>query len=108
MEFAKLTLRERVFESPVGEAHLSFGYSIGELTTMLSSGVFTMEQLLPVPLALAPDCAELAADTSLGVLFTRGPTLPPPDVQRLCTAVSSESKGLVGPSAFLSPNTALL
>src|SRR4029078_2342018 len=32
----------------------------------------------------------------------------PPDVQRLCTAVSSEGKGLVGPSAYLSPNTALL
>jgi len=108
MEMAQLALLERFFEVPVRAAHLGFGYSIGELAAMLYSGVFTMEQLLPVPLELAPDCAELAADTSLGVLFTRGPVLSPPDVQRLCMAVSSEGKGLVGPSAYLSPNTALL
>lgn len=108
MEAAQMKLLERFFEVPVHDAHLCFGYSIGELTTMLYSGVYTMEQLLPVSLGLAPDCAELAADTSLGVLFTRGPVLPPPDVQRLCMAVSSEGQGLVGPSAFLSPNTVLL
>jgi [acyl-carrier-protein] S-malonyltransferase len=108
MELAQVTLLERFFDVPVHSSRLCFGYSVGELTAMIHSGVFTMEQLLPIPLGLAPDCAELAADTSLGVLFTRGPTLPPADVQRLCTAVSSEGKGLIGPSAFLSPNTALL
>ena len=108
MEMAQLRLLEQFFEVPTREAHLSFGYSIGELAAMLFSGVYAMDQLLPVPLGLAPDCAELAADTSLGVLFTRGPVLLPADVQRLCTAVSSEGKGLVGPSAYLSPNTALL
>jgi [acyl-carrier-protein] S-malonyltransferase len=108
MEVAQLRLLERFFEVPIHEAHLGFGYSIGELSTLLFSGVYAMDQLLPVPLALAPECAELAADTGLGVLFTRGPVLPPADVQRLCTAVSSEGKGLVGPSAYLSPNTALV
>jgi [acyl-carrier-protein] S-malonyltransferase len=42
------------------------------------------------------------------VLFTRGTTLPTADVGRLCRAVSGEGKGLIGPSAYLSPNTALL
>ncbi len=31
-----------------------------------------MEQLLPIPLALATDCAELTADTTMGILSTQG------------------------------------
>jgi [acyl-carrier-protein] S-malonyltransferase len=42
------------------------------------------------------------------VLFTRGGALNPADVERLCRAISAEGKGLIGPSAYLSPNTALL
>jgi [acyl-carrier-protein] S-malonyltransferase len=108
MEIAQVRLLEQFFDVPVRDARLSFGYSIGELASMVIGGVFTMEQLLPVPLALAPDCAELAADTAMGVLFTRGPLLPSQDVERLCVAISSEGHGLIGPSAYLSPNTALV
>ena len=108
MEYAQLRLLEEFFAVPIHNARLSFGYSIGELTALLFSGVYTVEQLLPIPLGLARDSAELAEDTTLGVLFTRGPTLPTKDVERLCRAVSSEGHGLIGPSAFLSPNTALL
>jgi [acyl-carrier-protein] S-malonyltransferase len=108
MEVAQVQLLDKFFGVPVKESRLSFGYSIGELSAMVFSGVFELEQLLPVPLGLANDCAALAHDTTLGVLFTRGPVLHPHDVHRLCMAISSEGQGLIGPSAFLSPNTALL
>jgi [acyl-carrier-protein] S-malonyltransferase len=108
MELAQIRLLEQFFEIPIHKARLSFGYSIGELGALVFGGMFKLEQLLPIPLALASDCAELAAETSMGILFTRSPVLPEDDVMRLCHAVSSEGHGLIGPSAFLSPNTALL
>jgi [acyl-carrier-protein] S-malonyltransferase len=61
-----------------------------------------------VPLELAPDCAELAGDTTMGVLFTREPVLEEAEVHRVCRSISAEGRGLIGPSAFLSPNTALI
>jgi [acyl-carrier-protein] S-malonyltransferase len=108
MELAQLELAERFFEVPMRRVRLTFGYSIGELSALIFGGSFALEHLLPVPLTLAPDCAELAEDTTLGVLFTRGAALRQEDVERLCRAISSEGKGLIGPSAYLSPNTALL
>lgn len=109
MESAQLRLLEEFFHVPIHDVRLSFGYSIGELSSLIFSGVFSLEELLPIPLLLAPDCAELAEDTTLGVLFTRkGPELQPEDVERLCMAISGEGQGLIGPSAYLSPNTALL
>ncbi len=109
MEAAQIRILEELFQIPIHEVRLSFGYSIGELTSLIFSGVFSLEELLPIPLLLAADCAELAHDTTLGVLFTRnGPELHPEDVERLCMAISGEGQGLIGPSAFLSPNTALL
>jgi [acyl-carrier-protein] S-malonyltransferase len=108
MELAQLNLLEQVFEVPVREARLSFGYSIGELTATLLGGVFTLEQILPIPLEFAADCAELAHDATLGVLFSRGSILHADDVERLCRAVSSQGAGLIGPSAYLSPNTVLV
>jgi [acyl-carrier-protein] S-malonyltransferase len=107
-ELAQMTMLEECFDVPARDARLAFGYSIGELSALVWSAVFSLEQLLPVPLGLAPDCAELAADLTMGVLFTRGPALPMDEVERLCRGISSEGHGLIGPSAFLSPNTALI
>ncbi len=107
-ELAQMTVLEECFGVPARDARLSFGYSIGELSALVWSEVFSLEQLLPIPLALAADCAELAADLTMGVLFTRGPALPMDEVERLCRGISSEGAGLIGPSAFLSPNTALI
>jgi [acyl-carrier-protein] S-malonyltransferase len=107
-ELAQMTVLEECFGIPARDARLSFGYSIGELSALVWSEVFTLEQLLPIPLGLAKDCAELAGDLTMGVLFTRGPALPMDEVERLCRGISSEGNGLIGPSAFLSPNTALI
>lgn len=108
MEVAQVELLKQFFEVPAEEARLCFGYSIGELSALVFGGAYSFEELLPVPLSLAPDCAELAADTTMGVLFTRGPVLQREDVERLCIAVSSQGHGLIGPSAYLSPNTVLI
>jgi [acyl-carrier-protein] S-malonyltransferase len=108
MGLAQLELLEEFFGVAIGEAQQSFGYSIGELTSLVSGGMFTLEQLLPVPLACAQDCAELAAETTLGIIFSRGPALSLKDVQALCTSVSNEGRGMVGVSTYLSPNTVLV
>ena len=108
MELAQMTILEECFEVPARDARLSFGYSIGELSALVWSGVFDLGQLLPIPLGMARDCAELADDLTMGVMFTRGPALPIEEVEKLCRGISSEGKGLIGPSAFLSPNTALI
>lgn len=108
MQMAQVRILDELFGVPVREARMSFGYSIGELSALLLGGVFRLEELLPIPLSLADDCASLAHDTSMGILFTRAPVLPEADVERLCAAVSGEGRGMVAPSAFLSPNTALL
>jgi len=108
MELAQLELLETIHEVPIRQSKLTFGYSIGELSALIFGGSYSLEDLLPLPLELAHDCAELAGDTTLGVLFTRGATLRSEDVERLCRAVSGEGNGLIGPSAYLSPNTALL
>jgi len=108
MELAQLAILDECFGVGAKGARVSFGYSIGELAALVFGGVFALDQLLPIPLALAPDCAELAADLTMGVLFTRGPALPLDAVERLCRVISGEGQGLIGPSAFLSPNTALI
>ena len=108
MELAQIRLLEQVFEVPVRDAMLSFGHSIGELAALVLGGVYEMEQLLPIPLSLAHDCADLTADTTLGILTSPSGALAPEQVQRLCSAISSRGHGLVGPSTFLSPYQVIL
>jgi [acyl-carrier-protein] S-malonyltransferase len=92
----------------VHDAPLSFGHSIGELSALVLGRVYEMEQLLPVPLELARDCADLTADTRLGILSSPSGVLDAEHVQRLCSAISSRGHGLVGPSTYLSPYQVLL
>jgi [acyl-carrier-protein] S-malonyltransferase len=108
MELAQLALLEQFFGVAVASARQSLGYSLGEMTALVAGRMFRLEHLLPVPLACADDCAELTAGTTLGVLFSRGPALPLERVQALCKEVSAEGRGLIGPSAYLSPNTVLV
>ena len=96
MELAQVRLLEEVFEVPVREARLSFGHSIGELSALVLGGVYEMEQLLPIPLSLAHDCADLTADTTMGILSSPSGTLEPERVQRLCSAISSRGPGWSG------------
>jgi [acyl-carrier-protein] S-malonyltransferase len=109
MELAQIRLLQEFFEVPVPQARLSFGHSIGELSALVVGGMYTMEQLLPIPLALATDCAALTANTTMGILSIQGgPPLQIEDVQHLCSTISSRGQGLIGPSTYLSPYQVLL
>jgi len=108
MELAQVRLLEEFFDVPVHQARLSFGHSIGELSALVLGGVYKLEQLLPVPLALAVDCAELTADTTMGILSAHGGVLHIDDVQHLCSSISRRGHGLIGPSTYLSPYQVLL
>ncbi|QDV35380.1 ACP S-malonyltransferase [Tautonia plasticadhaerens] len=108
VEVAQLRLLEEFFGVPLARAGLGFGYSVGEVSALIGAGVYRMDQLLPVLLGFAEDSAALVAETTMGILFTRGPDLPFEEVERTCRMISGEGGGLIGPSAFLSPNAALL
>lgn len=108
MELAQLELLEKFFGVSIRDASLSIGYSIGELTALILGGVFTLGEVLPIPLAMAPDCAALATDVTMGVLFTRGEAINLENVRRLCIQLSSQGRGIIAPSSQIAPNTILL
>ena len=108
MQVAQVRILEEVFDIPVRQARLSFGHSIGELSALVLGGVYEMEQLLPIPLSLATDCAELTADTTMGILSVHGAMLQIEDVEHLCASISRQGHGLIGPSTYLSPYQVLL
>jgi [acyl-carrier-protein] S-malonyltransferase len=108
LELAQLKLLEEFFGVPVRDARLSFGHSIGELSALVVGGMYEMEQLLPVPLSLAPDCAALTPNTTMGILSVQGHALHVDAVQHLCAAISRRGHGLIGPSTFLSPYQVLV
>jgi [acyl-carrier-protein] S-malonyltransferase len=108
MEMAQYQLLEQVFAIPIRQARLTFGHSIGELSSLLLGGVYEMEQLLPVPLGLAQDCADITANTTIGILSVTGHALSIEQVRRLCVWISSRGHGLIGPSTYLSPYQVIL
>lgn len=108
VELAQLQLLEEFHHTHYSEAKLAYGYSLGELTAISSGGVFTMEEVLRIPLAMAADAAELAHNVRMGVLFSRGPAIAENDVLRLVRQITSEGNGTIGVSTILSPNSYLL
>ncbi len=108
MEHAQLRLLEEFFGIAKRSAKLSFGYSLGEVAALAEGGVVELGDAMRVPLALAADCVELAEDVTLGVLFSRGQTLPLDAVRWLCLEINQQGRGVVGISALLSPNSLLL
>lgn len=90
------------------EAKLAYGYSLGELSAVSCAGMFSMDDVLSVPVAMAADCAAMAHNVTMGVLFSRGTAIDEHDVNRLCRLITSEGNGTIGVSAVLTPNTFLL
>ncbi|RIK77725.1 MAG: ACP S-malonyltransferase [Planctomycetota bacterium] len=108
VEMAQLRMLREVHGVDYGGAKLAFGYSLGEMVAACAGGAFAPEDLVRVPLAMAKDCAELARDVQMGVLFSRDAAIPEAEVRRLCVQVTREGAGTIGVSAILSPNTYLL
>jgi [acyl-carrier-protein] S-malonyltransferase len=90
------------------DTKFSFGYSLGEGTALVASGVFKLEELVEAPLLVSRDCAELARDVTMGVVFSRGAELDIEGINRLCVEISVEGSGLLAISTYLSPNTVLV
>jgi [acyl-carrier-protein] S-malonyltransferase len=107
-DLAQVELLEEYHGVRFREAKLAYGYSLGELSAVSAAGVFTMAEVLSVPIAMAVDCAALASNVVMGVLFSRGPAIDELDVNRLCRLITSEGHGTIGVSAILTPNTFLL
>lgn len=108
MELAQLELLEKFHDVHWNKARTCFGYSLGEVTALIASGVYQAEDILYPPLSMARECIELARDCTMGVVFSRGPEVSYDAVQRLCLEVNVEGQGVIGISAYLSPNTVLV
>jgi [acyl-carrier-protein] S-malonyltransferase len=108
VESAQLRLLRERHGVEYRQARLAFGYSLGEMSAVCAAGAIAPEALIRVPLTLARDCAELAHDVKLAILFSRGAVIPENHVHRLCVKVTSAGNGAIGMSAVLSPNTYLL
>lgn len=108
VEIAQLQMLEQFFGVSLAQSKLAFGYSLGECAALMGAGVYRMPDLLPVPLALADDCAALAHEVTLAVLISRGPILDFDVVRRLCLEITQEGKGVIDVSTYLSPNSLLL
>lgn len=108
MELAQLELLRQFFDVQYEHARLAMGYSLGEITALCAGGVIEMRDALRIPLAMADDCVELARDVTLGVVFSLGPVIDLAAVDRLCLEINSRGKGIVGVTAYLSPNSLLL
>ena len=107
-DLAQVELLEEFHGVRFREAKLAYGYSLGELSAGACAGVFSMAEVLSVPVTMAEDCAALAENVTMGVLFSRGPAIDELDINRLCRLITSEGQGEIAVSAILTPNTYLL
>lgn len=107
-ELAQLELAEQFHGIRFSEAALCFGYSLGEATALIAGGVYRSDAVLLPPLALARDCARLAGNVKMGIVFSRGPELDLEPISRMCLEISARGRGTLGISSLLSPNTLLV
>ena len=107
VETAQIEMLREVHGVDSNSAELSFGYSLGELVALAASGVLDGDEVVRVPLAMAPDCAALADNVTMGVLFSREHPIDEGLVDRLCDELSVGGEQ-ISVSAVLSPNSLLL
>src|SRR3954447_12914987 len=107
-DLAQVELLEEFHGVRFREAKLAYGYSLGELSAVACAGVFSLADVLSVPVTMAADCAALASNVTMGVLFSRGTSIDEQDVNRLCRLITSEGHGTMAVSSVITPNTYLL
>ncbi|HEX7378475.1 MAG TPA: hypothetical protein VF278_15255 [Pirellulales bacterium] len=107
-ELAQVELLEQLFAISYRHARLALGYSLGEVAALVCGGVYTLREVLPPLIAMARESAELARDVTMGVVFSRGKALDLEGVERLCLEITTQGRGTIAISSYLSPNTVLV
>lgn len=108
VELAQLEMLANIHGIEYSRAPLAYGYSLGELTATAANQMVSPAEAMHVPVTLANDCAVLAHDTKMGILFSRTEAIDEKNVIHLCEEITAEQKGVIGISAVLSPNTYLI
>jgi len=108
MEMVQVELLREFFDISLEKAPLSMGYSLGEITALVHAGVVDLQEALLIPLSMADQCVELAKDTTMGVVFSRGKQIDVPSVQRIMNHINEQGCGVIAISSFLSPNSILV
>jgi len=84
------------------------GYSLGEVAAVIVAGLMSFEQAMTPILELSVDAAALAPAVSMGIVFSRGPTLDVEVIREKCIELTARGHGVIAISTYLSPNTVLL
>ena len=108
VELAHIEIIRDQFGAQPETATTLLGFSLGEVACLVVGGVYSLEDVLVPLVALANDCASLAHDVAMGVLFSRGAALSLDKVEMLCMDINREGRGVISISSILSPNTVLL
>ena len=108
VEQAQLRLLEEFHSVPYAGARLATGFSLGEISALVAGGVYAMSDALKIPLAMSADGIDLAADVTLGVLFSRKAVLPMDKIKRIFLEINNTGEGMIGMSTILSPNSILV
>lgn len=108
VEMAQLELLREIFGITYASAQLAIGYSLGEVSALVASKVFSLEAVLTPLLVLSADIVSQAEDVRMGIIFSRGPVLDVAAIERLCLEITYQGRGTIAISSYLSPNTVLV
>ena len=107
-ELAQIEILRELFGVDFEAGRLAVGYSLGEVSALVATGVYSLEALLTPILSLSSDCVELARNTRMGIVFSRGPALDVQAIERLCVEVTAKDQGTLCISSYLAPNSVLV
>ncbi len=107
-ELAQLELLKEFFGIEFTQASRALGYSLGEITALIACEVYEPQALLTPILKLAGDCVDLAQNIRMGIVFSRGPELDVPAIEKLCVETTARNQGTICISSHIAPNTVLV
>ena len=107
-ERAQLEILREMYGVEFEAARLAVGYSLGEVSALVATGVYSLEALLTPILSLSSDCVELARNTRMGIVFSRGPAIDVQSIEKLCVEVTARNQGTICISSYLAPNSVLV